>query len=86
LIRSEASSKKSCFNLFLLFWGVPNYQAKLYGKKSRLQAIARAHGLVCIPEGVASLKSQEIVPVQLLAPRLEGMGVGSDSIGKQQRP
>ena len=62
-----------------------NYQAKLYGKRSRLQAIARAHGLVCIPEGVDYLKCLEIVPVQLLMPRLDGMEAGNDSLG-QERP
>jgi molybdopterin molybdotransferase len=50
-----------------------NYQVRLYGKRSRLQAIARAQGLVCIPEGVVSLKSSQIVPVQVLVPRLDGM-------------
>jgi molybdopterin molybdotransferase len=50
-----------------------NYQVRLYGKGSRLQAIARAQGLVCIPEGVDSLKSSQIVPVQVLVPRLDGM-------------
>jgi molybdopterin biosynthesis enzyme len=50
-----------------------NYQVKLYGERSRLQAIARAQGLVCIPEGVDSLKSSQIVPVQVLVPRLDGL-------------
>jgi molybdopterin molybdotransferase len=48
------------------------YQVKLYGKRSRLQAIDRAQGLVCIPEGLDSLKSSQIVPVQVLVPRLDG--------------
>jgi molybdopterin molybdotransferase len=61
-----------------------NYQSKLYGEKSRLQAIARAHGLVCIPEGVGFLKSGKIAPVQILGPRLDGMGAGSGSIGMEK--
>jgi molybdopterin molybdotransferase len=48
-----------------------NYSISLYKNRSRLQAIASANSLVCIPEGVASLASGEIVPVQVLAPRLE---------------
>jgi molybdopterin molybdotransferase len=60
------------------------YQVKLYVERSRLQAIAGAHGLVCIPEGVDSLKSGEIVPVQLLMPRLDGLEAGSGSIGMEK--
>jgi molybdopterin molybdotransferase len=48
------------------------YQVKLCGKRSRLQAIATAQGLVCIPEGLDYLKSSQIVPVQVLLPRLDG--------------
>jgi molybdopterin molybdotransferase len=62
-----------------------NFHAKLFRERSRLQAIARAYGLVCIPEGVDCLKCLEIVPVQLLMPRLDGMGAGNDSLG-QERP
>jgi molybdopterin molybdotransferase len=50
-----------------------SYTVKLYRNGSRLQAIARASGLVCIPEGVESLNSGEVVPVQLLVPRLDGL-------------
>jgi molybdopterin molybdotransferase len=50
-----------------------NFTVKLYRNRSRLQAIAIAQGLVCIPEGVGSLKSREVVPVQVLVPRLEGI-------------
>jgi hypothetical protein len=32
-----------------------------------------AHALVCILEGVDSLNSGEVVPVQVLVPRLEGI-------------
>jgi molybdopterin molybdotransferase len=46
-----------------------NNTVSLYRNRSRLQAIASADGLVCIPEGVASLGKGEIVPVQLLIPR-----------------
>jgi len=46
-----------------------NYSVKLYRNRSRLQAIASATCLVCIPEGTESLNIGEIVPVQILAPR-----------------
>jgi molybdopterin molybdotransferase len=48
-----------------------NYSVKLYKHRSRLQAIASANSLICIPEGVESLKSGELIPVQILAPRLD---------------
>jgi molybdopterin molybdotransferase len=48
-----------------------NYTVALYRHRSRLQAIASANSLVCIPEGVTSLSRGEIVPVQVLAPRLD---------------
>jgi molybdopterin molybdotransferase len=55
-----------------------NFAVRLYRNRSGLQAIAIAHGLVCIPEGVDSLSSHEVVPVQVLVPRLEGIGPGID--------
>ncbi len=55
-----------------------NFTVKLYRNRSRLQAIARANGLVCIPEGTESLNSGEVVPVQILAPRLDRFPTGSD--------
>jgi molybdopterin molybdotransferase len=58
-----------------------NYQVGLFRKKSRLQAIAGADGLLCIPEGVEFLKSREVVPVQVLVPRLDGPGDSYFSIG-----
>lgn len=48
-----------------------NYIVKLYRNRSRLQAIANATCLVCIPEGTESLNLGEIVTVQILAPHLE---------------
>ncbi|MFC1901787.1 molybdopterin-binding protein, partial [Chloroflexota bacterium] len=45
-----------------------NYTVKLYRNRSRLQAIASANGLVCIPEGTVFLEPGEVVPVQILAP------------------
>jgi molybdopterin molybdotransferase len=48
-----------------------NYRVELYRDRSRLQAIASANSLICIPEGTESLSSGELVPVQLLAPRLD---------------
>jgi molybdopterin molybdotransferase len=48
-----------------------NYTVKLYRNRSRLQAIASANSLICVPEGKESLSSGEIVAVQILAPRLD---------------
>jgi molybdopterin molybdotransferase len=48
-----------------------SYKVTLYRQRSRLQAIASANSLVCIPEGVVSLSRGEIVPVQILASRLD---------------
>lgn len=48
-----------------------NYSVRLYRNRSRLQAIASAHGLICIPEGIHSLKKGALINVQLLAPCLE---------------
>lgn len=48
-----------------------SYSVALYRDRSRLQAIASANSLICIPEGVKSLRRGEIVPVQVLAPRLD---------------
>jgi molybdopterin molybdotransferase len=53
-----------------------NYTVELYRNRSRLQAIARANCLVCVPEGTESLNLGEIVPVQILAPRLEDIWAG----------
>lgn len=50
--------------------GGGNYQTALFKSRSRLQAIARADGLICIPEGMESLHEGDIVPVQLLTPCL----------------
>ena len=46
-----------------------SYLAGLYRERSRLQAIAGANCLICIPEGTGALRSGEIVPLQLLKPR-----------------
>jgi len=48
-----------------------NYTVKLYLNRSRLQAIAGADCLICVPEGTESLNLGEIVPVQVLVPYLE---------------
>ena len=50
-----------------------DYTVKLYRDRSRLQAIASANSLVCVPEGKEVLRSGEIVPVQILAPRMDDM-------------
>jgi molybdopterin molybdotransferase len=44
------------------------YLAGLYRGRSRLQAIAGANCLICIPEGTEALRAGEMVPVQLLKP------------------
>ncbi len=49
------------------------YTVTLYRNRSRLQAIASASGLICIPEGKESLRNGEVVPVQILAPRLDDL-------------
>jgi molybdopterin molybdotransferase len=49
------------------------YSVSLYKNRSRLQAIASASGLICIPEGKESLRSGDIIPVQLLTPRLDDL-------------
>ena len=48
-----------------------NYSVGLYRNRSRLQAIASANSLICIPEGTESLESGDIIPVQILAPRFD---------------
>jgi molybdopterin molybdotransferase len=48
-----------------------NYTVGLYKNRSRLQAIASANSLICIPEGAESLKTGDIVHVQVLATRLD---------------
>ncbi len=52
-----------------------NYTVRLYRNRSRLQAIASASCLVCIPEGTECVNLGEVVPVQILAPRLEDIRV-----------
>lgn len=49
------------------------YTITPYLERSRLQAIARAHCLVCIPEGVDSLHRGDRVPVQVLIPSFGGL-------------
>jgi len=44
------------------------FKAVPYRKRSRLQTIAGANSLICIPEGTESLHAGEVVPVQLLSP------------------
>ena len=44
------------------------YHVRLYKHRSRLQAIASANGLVCVPEDTGSLSAGDIVPVQVLIP------------------
>jgi molybdopterin biosynthesis enzyme len=49
---------------------------KLYKNRSRLQAIANANCLVCIPEGKDSLNPGEMIPAQMLVPCLAGKEAG----------
>ncbi|MFC2067722.1 gephyrin-like molybdotransferase Glp [Chloroflexota bacterium] len=50
-----------------------NYTATLYRNKSRLQSIAHATCLICIPEDIESLCCGEVVSVQLLIPTSSGL-------------
>lgn len=50
-----------------------SYTVGLYRGRSRLQAIASANSLICIPEGVETLQRGQVVPVQLLVPRLDDL-------------
>jgi molybdopterin molybdotransferase len=52
------------------------YTVTLYRNRSRLQAIANANCLVCIPEGTESLNRGDIVPVQVLLPDVGDLGAG----------
>jgi molybdopterin molybdotransferase len=49
------------------------YTATLYRNRSRLQAIASSSGLICVPEGKELLRRGEVVPVQILVPRLDDL-------------
>ena len=49
------------------------YAVALYKNRSRLQSIANATGLICVPEGKERLRRGEVVPVQILAPRLDDL-------------
>ncbi len=44
-----------------------HYTVSLYRSRSRIEAIAKAVGLLCIPEGSEGLRCGDVVPVQLLA-------------------
>jgi molybdopterin molybdotransferase len=48
-----------------------NYNVAMYRHRSRLQAIASANTLICIPEGAESLKAGDVITVQVLIPRLD---------------
>ena len=50
-----------------------SFKVGLYRNRSRLQAIASANSLICIPEGSESLSAGTVVPVQMLMPRLDDM-------------
>ncbi len=47
-----------------------HYIVSPYRPKSRLQAIASANSLICIPEGADTLHKGDMVAVQILAPRV----------------
>ena len=52
------------------------YTVTLYRNRSRLQAIAYANCLVCIPEGTESLNRGDIIPVHVLLPDMGDSGAG----------
>ncbi len=52
------------------------YTVTLYRNRSRLQAIAYANCLICVPEGTECLNRGDIIPVQLLLPDVEDLGAG----------
>jgi molybdopterin biosynthesis enzyme len=52
------------------------YTVTLYRNRSRLQAIAYANCLICIPEGTESLNRGDIIPVQVLLPHVEDLEAG----------
>jgi molybdopterin molybdotransferase len=52
------------------------YTVTLYRNRSRLQAIAYANCLVCIPEGTESLNRGDVIPVQILLPDVADLGAG----------
>jgi molybdopterin molybdotransferase len=45
-----------------------SYTVRPYNNRSRLQSIAHANCLICIPEGKESLNVGQVIPVQVLAP------------------
>ncbi len=47
------------------------YSVQMYRHRSRLQAIASANSLICIPEGEMELHAGDIIPVQVLTPRVD---------------
>ncbi len=47
------------------------YSVEMYRHRSRLQAIASANALICIPEGEVELHAGDIIPVQALVPRVD---------------
>ncbi len=56
-----------------------NYLVTPYRNISRLQAIAKATCLICIPEGKTSLNAGEIISVQILTTTLEGLSIHSSN-------
>jgi hypothetical protein len=52
-----------------------NHIVDLRRTSSRLQAMAGANSLICIPEGTESLSRDEVVEVQMLLPRLDMIDV-----------
>jgi molybdopterin molybdotransferase len=52
------------------------YTVTLYRNRSRLQSIAYANCLVCVPEGTESLNRGDIIPAQVLLPDVGDLGAG----------
>jgi molybdopterin molybdotransferase len=48
-----------------------HHSVRLYKNRSRLQAIASANSLICVPEGADLLHRGDMVKVQMLAPGLD---------------
>jgi molybdopterin molybdotransferase len=55
-----------------------NYTVRPYSNRSRLQSIARANCLICIPEGKEFLNVGQMIPVQVLAPFQARIWTGID--------
>ncbi len=60
-------------NARLVAEGGEGFSVGLYHRRSRLQAIAGANSLICVPEGVERLNAGQTIAVQVLPPRIDEM-------------